>query len=197
MPGFPGCPEDESKIRQLITPHQVMSRNNLQTYFGTHGVSRAPSLYSQLVLAEDMIIVEGDEDASLRPYHQHLRGLRREYGRSRNPTINWNRPGEVVDETRLTLETVYRGLSRQVHQTVYVDPVSLNLLQVLSYHHVANQDLRRFHLREGEGKRKIGCRGFWRFQILTKSLVNMDVNTRTVGWTEVFVPGFLLPYTAC
>lgn len=101
-----------------------MSRNNLQEYFGTRAISAAPSLYSQLILAEDMSIVEGLGDATLQSYHQHLGGLRSEFGTSRDTTIDWNRPGETVNGARLTLGAVYEGLSRLVHQTVYVDPVS-------------------------------------------------------------------------
>jgi hypothetical protein len=124
MASFPNCPEDQCRIHPLTTAAQVMSRNNLQNHFGTRAISTPPSLYSQLILAEDMSIVEGQGDATLQSYNQHLWGLRREYGRSRDSTIDWNRPGETVNGARLTLGAVYEGLSKLVHQSVYVDPVS-------------------------------------------------------------------------
>jgi hypothetical protein len=70
-----------------------------------------------------MSIVEGQGDATLQSYDQHLRELRREYGRSRDTMIDWNRPGETLNGARLTLEGVYGELSKLVHQTIYVDPV--------------------------------------------------------------------------
>jgi hypothetical protein len=133
MASFPNCPEDQCRIQPLTTAAQVMSRNNLQNHFGTRAISTPPSLYSQLILAEDMSIVEGQGDATLQSYNQHLWGLRREYGRSRDSTIDWNRPGETVNGARLTLGAVYEGLSKRVHQTVYVDPVSSSQLHHLQY----------------------------------------------------------------
>jgi len=126
MASFPDCPQCRCRIQPLTTAAQLMSRNNLLRHFGTRVISTPSSLYSQLVLAEDMSVVEGRGDATLQSFTvvSILWGLRREYGRSRDSTIDWNRPEETANGARLTVRAIYEGLSRRVHQTIYVDPVS-------------------------------------------------------------------------
>ena len=124
MASFQECPEDRVRIRYLDTAAQVSARDRLQSHFGTR-ITRATSPYSQLKLAEDMSVVEGQGSPFLRSYHQHLRDLRREHDKRRSTRMAWNRPGETVGGERMTLAMVYEGLTGLLHQTDYVDPARL------------------------------------------------------------------------